>query len=413
MHSDLKAFLENCVTPFHFGQQVRKRLTGAHYAELREDVEEDWISPPQKGFVIRDQRALIAYNCTKMDSAVIVGTHCDSPALKTKPNFDTPDNTVNVAPYGGGQWASWYDRELRIAGRVLFRKGEEIKSELIDSKEPIAIIPSPPTQLSQEFVQTADINTQTHLVPIIGVPGCPTIKEWIAQQLQIEVGDIVDADLFFQDAQKPEFIGARREFIASQRIDNLLSTFTGLTAFLQSNPIEHMNVFVVFDNEEIGSCTRLGARCDFLDTFFRRMIKDDGERARFLARSYIISSDNSHAINPNYTKLYEDNHAPKMSKGTVIKRSPSSAYATDSASTVPLRQAANATKTKLQSLIMRNDIRGGMTLGPLISTNLGISTVDIGMPQLAMHSTRELASLKDVEDQIRLLATIFDNYKSS
>lgn len=400
-------FVDSCPTPFQFGEYVTKVLKDEGYTETKED--EDWGEMPEKGFLLRDGRALIAWQKDTLESAIIVGTHDDSPCLKLKPNYviQKPYPETNVLTYGGGLWATWYDRDLRLAGRV-YTHDEDGNEKAInfDSKEGIATIPSSPTT---EPRVKANVNVQSGLNPIIGTDPKLRLDEYIAKSCNISVGDIDSVEAAFVDAQPPSLVGTKGDFVASQRIDNLGSTFCALKAFLKSKPKNTLNVLVVFDHEEIGSATRHGAKSDLLSSFLERAVGKE-ELPAFVARSLVVSSDNAHAIHPNFSAKHEEMHAPKLGGGPVIKRSPGAAYATDSTSMFALKRAAGIVKVPLQDLINRNDTPSGSTIGPHVSALVGIPTVDIGQPQLAMHSVRELVAVKDIDYLIDLLECLYNNY---
>ncbi|KAK8893473.1 hypothetical protein M9Y10_021895 [Tritrichomonas musculus] len=402
-------FIQNCPTPFQFAQVASRLLLDAGYTELHEN--EDWgENPPKKGFVIREKRALIAFNIGGYESGIIVGTHCDSPVLRLDQNCEkvkTKYQVLDCNNYGGGIWMRWIDRPLRLAGCVI-KKNHEIVP--FDSIDPIAVIPS----LAVHFGNLQKNDHQANITnPIFALPNSTTLKQYICKKLNLEEWQIAAHELSLVDAYPPKIIGVNKQFLSSQRIDNLTSTFSAIKAFLASEPNNTVNILTVFDFEEIGSNTSTGAKGDFLTTILHKILPtyNSNKFNAFIARSLVVSSDNAHAVHPNYSSKHDVMHAPPMGSGVVLKKSPGVQYATDMASSYPLKKAAEVSGVPLQYLINRNDIPSGSTIGPHVSTLVGIPTVDIGQPQLAMHSIRELVTVKDVEYNTKLLIELYNHYE--
>ena len=356
-------FLDKCVTPYHFCEYAKSKLLAENYIEMPD--RRQWDTIPEKGFIIRSGRALIAFQIDKSqgmpDSMIIVGTHDDSPCLKVKPNYDSGKGVckeILVASYGGGRWYTWFDRGLRLAGRVYTSQngGEQF---LFDSVEPVAICPS------SIISDNPDDLSQSELLPFTGFQSSQNIISYIETKLNLPSESITQWDLSLLDAEPASTFSS---LVCSGRIDNLGSTFAGLTAFLNSKPKNTVNILVVFDNEEIGSSTPVGALGDFLSTCINHLFENKSKEV--IAKSLLISADNAHAIHPNYPQMHEKLHSPLIGHGLTIKKSPGSSYATDLTSEFPLRQAALKLGLNLQELINRNDIPGGSTIGPLSSALL-------------------------------------------
>lgn len=412
LKSDLLKFLNDSPVPYFFCEKMRETLEKEGFTEL--SIFDKWEDTPKKGFVINDNRALVAFNIGGYDSAIIVGTHSDSPCLKIR---DKPDinnkklKQVQVFTYGGGLWYTWLGRDLRLVGTVTIRNNNASQNEKtkkliqinFDSKDPIAFVPN------CDIGSKPNPNLDTGLIPIIGGRKSPTLLSYVAKSLKVNEEDIVDWDLSFVDANPPQ---SWRTFIESQRIDNLSSTFCAVKAFLQSEPKNTINILVVFDNEEVGSQSRFGACGDILSFVIKRLVKGGPKQLNpFIAKSLLVSSDNSHAIHPNFSSKHDKMHSPYLGKGVIIKKAPGATYATDMTSTYPVKHAANKCKIPLQYFMNRNDIPAGSTIGPIVSSLIGIPTVDIGLPQLSMHSVRETMAFKDVEHLINLLIELYNNYE--
>lgn len=404
---DFLTFLNESPVPYLFTENIRKTLTNNGYVELSEtDI---WTDIPQKGFVIRGNRALVAFNIGGYDSAIIVGTHSDSPCLKIrdKPDFNSRNlKQVRVYTYGGALWYTWIGRDLRLVGSVIVRnkdetdKSKRLVQRNIDSVDPIAFIPN-------YTVELKTLSEDNAIRPIIGGKKSKSLIEYIAETLQVNEEDIVDWDLSFVDAQPPS---ALRKFITSERLDNLGSTFSAVQAFLQSKPNNTINCLAVFDNEEVGSDSRFGAMSDLLPYVLKKLIIDPSQYYPFIARSLLVSSDNCHAYHPNFSKQYDTLHSPLLGNGVVIKKAPGASYATDMTSSFAIKHASQKLKIPIQYFMNKNDIPAGSTIGPIVSTLMGISTVDIGQPMLGMHSIRETMHFKDVTYLTQLLTELYNNY---
>lgn len=400
-------FLDDCPIPYFFNKYARQVLTESGFKEMDEGT---WDSIPKKGFVIRDERALVAFKVGGTDSFIAVGTHNDSPCLKTKPFSELPDkanlSSIHVSVYGGLTDFTWFDRDLRTAGLVYIKNEDgSLSNKLFDSREAIATIPS----TEQPAGKNPVINSEEDLQPYFGTGKVASFKTYLSKKLEVNEESIVGWDLSFVDAQPSAIIGTKKEFIAGPRIDNLGSTFSALKAFLASEPKGTINLLVVYDNEEIGSNTLCGAQGNFLSVVLHHLIPED-KYLSVMSKSYFISSDNAHAIHPNYPERHEALHQVKLGQGVVIKKSAFGNYGTDQLSTIPMKLAAEKIGAPLQYITTRNDRAGGGTIGKYIGKQIGVCTIDIGQPQLAMHSIRELISIKDITDLTVLLKELYDNY---
>lgn len=395
---ELCEFIQKCPTPFQFTQHASIQFLKAGYENLIEDY--SWgDNPPKKGFVIREDRALIAFNIGGYESGIIVGTHCDSPVLRLDiDNKNYAEEKVFCNFYGGGNWNRWVDRPLKIAGCVKLKNDQIIPVET----DPIAIIPSV-NQNMHKYIRS----------PVFALPKSTTLSKYISSHIGLSVSEIKSTELSLVDSYPPKIIGPNKDILSSERIDNLTSTFAAIKAFLSSEPKNTINILCVFDYEEVGSAPSAGAGHDFLETVIRKILPNRSQQQinAFIAKSLFVSSDNAHAIHPNYPRFHDDMHAPVMGSGVVVKKSPASSYATDLMSAFALKRAGEKIGISTPYLIGRNDGRSGSTIGPIVSTNLGIPAVDIGSPQLAMHSIREIVAVKDVESNMKLLIELYNNYE--
>jgi aspartyl aminopeptidase len=407
-------FIHNSPTPFHAVANMAQQLEGAGF--LRLDEAAAWkLQASGKYYVTRNDSSLIAFhlgNNTPLQYGLrMVGSHTDSPCLKLKPQ---PELTrlgyvqLGVEVYGGALLGPWFDRDLSIAGRVnLLDSQRQLHSCLIDFKKPVAVIPSLAIHLDREVNQKRSINAQTDLPPLLFQQkgeGAVDIRTILADQIQlqhpqVDVKNVLDFELALYDVNPPALVGLKEEFIASARLDNLLSCYVGLNSLLDSTG-QASKLLVVTDHEEVGSATASGASGNFLTSVIARMNEQLYEGTseslhRLLSRSFFISVDNAHGIHPNFADKHDSKHGPLLNAGPVIKFNANQRYATNSETSAYFRKLCAEVEVPLQSFVVRSDMGCGSTIGPLIATELGMPTLDIGVPTFAMHSIRELAGNKD------------------
>ena len=348
----------------------------------------------------------------------LVGSHTDSPCLKIKPEADISKHgyrQIGVEIYGGALLAPWFDRDLSIAGRISYRdKQGGVSSVLINMVRPIASIPSLAIHLDREVNKNRSINPQTQIIPILGLSDSDddSFRDIIMEQLQeeytqLDIDLLLDYDLCLYDTQAPAFIGYKNELLASARLDNLLSCYTGLRAIENIGAGEHTSVLACYDHEEVGSASTCGAQSPFLSDVIDRIYPNRETRNRAVNRSLMISADNAHAVHPNFADKHDANHLPVINGGPVIKFNANQRYATSSETAALFRNLCIETGVPIQTMAMRNDMACGSTIGPISATELGIPVVDIGIPQWAMHSIREMCGDKDAYYLYKVLQTFY------
>jgi aspartyl aminopeptidase len=400
---DLRAFLDASPSPFHAADSVRTRLTGAGFAEV--GLLDAWDDLPADGFVVRDG-AVIAWRSPAASSLAaatgfrLAGAHTDSPCLRVKPNPDGAAvgwKQLNVEVYGGILNNSWLDRDLGVAGRLTLGDGTHV---LVDVARGIARVPQLAVHLDRGVnAEGLKLDTQQHLRPVWGTgataPG--EFAEWIAE----EAGSDAPAfwELCLYDTQPAAVIGADASLLASGRLDNLLSCWAALDAIIAAAPVEAIAMVVLNDHEEVGSSSATGAAGPLLEHVLERHVAarggGRGELMRALAASSCISADNAHAIHPNYQDRHDHQHGPIVNRGPAIKINSNQRYATSSSTAAMFRRACEAADVPFQTFVSRNNMPCGSTIGPITATRLGIDTVDVGVPQLSMHSARELCGTDD------------------
>ncbi len=337
--------------------------------------------------------------------------HTDSPALQIKPQPDIHNGNyhkLGVEVYGGPLLRTWFDRPLAIAGRVHYLADTgEVAGTLFDSGRSVAIIPSLAIHLSQNEYKDKAIDKQKDIMPLTGLhlkkPFVAYIAEEIEKNKNTTVKKLLDFDLFLYDNSPPVLCGFNNEFITGSRLDNLLSCFVSAKAALSSSG-ERNYILLCSNHEEIGSTTQSGADGNFLLSFLERLIPDQQQRYQALANSISLSVDNAHATHPNFPDTHDQSHFISLNKGPVIKKNANHRYATTSATSSLFSMLAETVNVETQYFVMRNDMACGSTIGPTTSAKLGIQTVDVGIPTLAMHSIQETTGIKDPWLMYRVLA---------
>lgn len=400
----------------------------------------------------------------------IVGAHTDSPDLRLKPISKQEKGgllQVGVQTYGGGLFHTWFDRDLTVSGRVLVKSSSSstggaqprFESKLVTVDRPILRIPSLAIHLNRDVKEGFKFNYETHLVPIISsavnsqlnvkvnntsnasssssnngggdseektamqVSHHSVLLDVLAQELNCSVNDIVDMELSVVDVQPAVIGGALNEFIFSPRLDNLMSCFCSLQALFNTedslNEDNDIRVVALFDHEEVGSDSCQGAGSAWMNDIFVRLTKllgntDENSNATPVdalemakAKSFLISADMAHALHPNYTEKHTDTHRPEIHKGLVVKVNANQRYTTNAHSSLLMRQLASSAGVPLQQFVVRNDSLCGSTIGPIISSGVGIRAVDVGIPQLSMHSIREMCGTVDAANAVDLFTEFF------
>jgi len=420
----LKQFLAESPTPFHATENIAAALQQADFVELKEN--QQWsIQQGGKYFVTRNGSSIIAFINGKSvaeKGVRMVGAHTDSPCLRVKPNPELNRQGVfqlGVEVYGGVLLNPWFDRDLSLAGRVNYVGNDgELDSALIDFKKPIAVIPSLAIHLDREANDKRTINKQNHLPPVLmQVSGDKKDKtdfrSLLLEQLKaqgVEASKVLDYELSFYDVQAPALTGLNEDFLSSARLDNLLSCYVGLQGMLQAaENTEQSCLLVCNDHEEVGSASAAGAQGPMLKNVLERWLPDVEERSRAIDSSSMISADNAHAVHPNFSDRHDNNHGPKMNEGPVIKINANQRYASNSETQAMFRHLCEQENVPVQAFVVRSDMACGSTIGPITATEIGVKTVDIGLPQLGMHSIRELCGARDPEYLCKVLKRFYSS----
>lgn len=418
----LLAYLDGAPTPFHAVAAARRLLEAAGFSAL--DERDSWrLGPGARHYVTRNGSALIAFvlgDRPCVDSGIrMVGAHTDSPCLKIRPHPEMRAHgywQLAVEVYGGALLNPWFDRELAIAGRITLRDaGGTLRSRLIDWREPLAVIPSLAIHLDREANEKRSINRQTQLPAIVACAGDAADAFDLREALRTRLADddpalagasVLDYELALYDPRPAAWVGWRREFLASARLDNLLSCYVAVRALVGCRS-PGSRLIVLNDHEEVGSGSAAGARGTFLPSVLERLTGGGDALARTMARSLLVSTDNAHGIHPNHPDKHDANHAPVLNGGPVLKINHNQAYASNGETAAVFREACARAGVPLQVFVARGDMGCGSTIGPLAAAALGVATVDVGVPTFAMHSIRELAGRSDAESLRRALEVCF------
>ncbi len=404
-------FLNAAPTPFHAVQVMADKLLAAGFKELHE--ENQWNTEPGKYFVTRNQSSIIAFNLGSTElpkSGIrIVGAHTDSPCLKAKPRPNRNKlgyHQIGVEVYGGVLLNPWFDRDLSLAGRVTHKSTEgKLQNTLIDLKKPIAIIPSLAIHLDREANNNRKVNPETDMAPVLLQSEADySLEELIAPHINDH--EILATELSFYDTNPAAVIGERDQFLASARLDNLLSCFTGLTSLVEADN-NHTNLLVCNDHEEVGSASFSGAEGTFLRDVLERITNPGEDRRRTFARSLLISTDNAHGIHPNYPDKHESNHGPILNEGPTVKFNANQRYATNSETAGYFKALCQSVDVPIQEFVNRADMTCGSTIGPITAKEIGVKTLDVGVPTFAMHSIRELAGTEDAYNLMLALKALY------
>ena len=410
-------FIEKSPTAFQAVDEMQKRLTENGFEVLSE--KEYWkLIPGGKYLVTRNNSALIAFCIPEKESRVfhIMASHSDSPSFKIKENPEIKvDNSyvkLNVEKYGGMLMAPWFDRPLSVAGRVIIRRNGGLKEKLINIKRDLVMIPNLAIHMNREANNGVSYNPQKDLQPLFAAGNTDrTLLEIIAEQTGIKKEDIISHDLFLYNRMPGTIWGADKEFVSSARLDDLQCAFASMEGLLRAQNHESIAVHCVMDNEEVGSGTKQGAASTFLKDTLLRINMGLGrtyeEYLMTLAGSFMVSADNAHALHPNYTDKTDPTNHPVLNKGIVIKFNANQKYCTDAVSAAIFKELCTKAGVPYQTFVNRSDIAGGSTLGNISNTQVPMNTVDIGLPQLAMHSPYETAGVKDTEYLVRAAEELF------
>lgn len=416
---ELIHFIESSPSCFHAVNFMEDLLLKEQFIQLREN--EKWrIQRGGRYFVVRNGSALIAFTVPEQDfpGMRIMASHSDSPSFKIKenPELEAENHYIrlNVEGYGGMLCAPWFDRPLSVAGRVITKNKDtgNFEARLINIDRDLVMIPSLAIHMNREANKGYSYNIQKDMLPLYGgISAKGTFLKTVADAAGIKEDEILGHDLFLYNRQKGSVWGASQEYISGPRLDDLQCAFASLKGFLAAPRKSFLAVHCVLDNEETGSATKQGAASTFLyDTLTRAYCSLGMKKEDYLihlADSFMISADNAHAVHPNYTDKADPSNRPFLNGGIVIKFNAGQKYCTDALSAAMFRDICREAGVPVQTFANRSDMAGGSTLGNISNTRVALNTVDIGLPQLAMHSPYETAGAEDTGYLIKAAEKFF------
>lgn len=415
VNQELFEFIKSCPTAFHTVAEVSARLKKEGYVRLEEG--EEWnLQDDGKYFVTRNGSSLIAFRMQeKFDRFMITASHGESPAFKVKPDPEMVEGyciKLNTEKYGGMIYHSWMDRPLSVAGRIVVQTDRGMETRLVNVDRDLLMIPSLAIHM-ETSKESTPLNPQKDLLPLFrNETEKGGFWKLIAETAGVAEEEILGGDLFLYCRAFGTIWGKDGEFISAPRLDDLQCVFGTLQGFLQGESADALPVYCVFDNEEVGSGTKQGAKSTFLSDTLQGICEARGmsrrEYRRAVANGFMLSADNGHAVHPNYPEKADPTHRPKLNGGLLLKYNANQKYTTDAVSEGMVRYLCKKEGIPLQKYVNRSDIPGGSTLGNLSGEKVSINTADIGLAQLSMHSAYETAGAKDTEYLIRAIGGFYN-----
>lgn len=419
MTDKLFKFIAESPTSFHTVEAIKKRLDAHGFTALKEN--EHWkLSPSHKYYVIRNSSSIIAFDLSSsMPTAFkIVASHSDFPSFKLKEN-----NTVtvknkyvklNTEGYGGMINYSWLDRPLSVAGRLVIKDNNSLSEKLVNIDRDLVIIPSLAIHMNRKVNDGIELNKQIDMLPLFAQNSEDTsgIVDLICDEYSINKDNVLGHDLFLYNRMSGSYVGASKEYICAPRLDDLMCAYSSLEGFLESESTEAVKIYACFDNEEVGSSTINGAASSFLSDTVKRLCNSlslsEEQYHIALANSIMLSEDNGHAVHPNHPEKTDSENCIFMNDGVVIKSQAGKKYSTDALGSAICKDICKQNDIPIQFFANRSDEAGGSTLGSIASCRLPVMTIDIGLAQLAMHSSYETAGAYDLNYMIRFNKAFFE-----
>ncbi|MBE6730197.1 MAG: M18 family aminopeptidase [Ruminococcaceae bacterium] len=413
---DLFSFIEKSTDAFHAVKTAGEMLEEKGFTYISE--KSVWNLESGKYYTKRNNSSLLAFEIPEgeVSGFNIVSAHTDSPNFKVKELSDMKvENNytkLNTEPYGGMIMASWLDRALGISGRILLKTENGVKEILVDTEKEYCIIPNLAIHMQRDINDGHKYNPQVDMLPLIGDEKAD-LGEYFANKYGFNKEDILSHDLFLYPMEKGRIIGNNGEFIACSRLDDLQCAYSAVKAICESEKTSKIKIAAIFDNEEVGSGTKQGADGSFLFDLIERICEcknySANKKHSLIAGSFMVSADNAHAVHPNFTGVMDQTNRNYLNKGIVIKFNANQKYTTDGVSSALFKSILNKNEVPFQIFHNRSDMRGGSTLGNISNSHVSLNTIDIGVPQLAMHSAYETAGIKDTYYMVTAMKGFFES----
>ena len=408
----LMDFIRRSPGRYHAVENVRQRMEAAGFTRLLE--REPWqLKPGGKYYVERGGSSILSFRLPEKapERLRLILAHSDSPTFKIKPGETiTADGItrLNVEKYGGAILTTWFDRPLSVAGRVLVQESGKIVSRLVCVDRDLLMIPSLAIHLSDP---KQELSVQTHLLPVLSADGSETATDDVLRECGVDPETVLASDLFVTCRMEPTIWGAHHELLSAPRLDDLACVYGAMEGFLAVEAGEDVLMHCALDNEEVGSHSKQGAASTFLRDAVDRICAaygfDVDARAAMLARSVFISADNAHAAHPAYPAVYDPVNRPRLNGGVVLKHHAGHRYITDATSASLFRLICREHDIPMQEYTNHSDQRGGSTLGNVSNTQVSLNGMDIGLPQLAMHSAYETMGANDPAHLVRFASAFY------
>ena len=413
---ELLEFIKKAPTAYQAVDEMRRMLKGAGAVELSET--ETWkLEDGGLYFLVRNDSALLAFRyLDSKEGFRIFAAHADSPSFKVKENPEiVVENSyvkLNVERYGGMLMSTWFDRPLSVAGRVIVKKDGELKSLSVNVDRDLLLIPNLAIHMNREANDGYKYNAQQDMLPLLGgIESKGRFMEIVAEAAGVPAEDILGHDLYLYPRVTPVVWGADGEYISAPRLDDIECAYAGLSGFLAGKKAENIPVFCMFDNEEVGSGSIQGAASSFLQDTVLRISEAHGDseedRVIRIRKSFLISADNGHAVHPNHPEKTDPTNRPKLNGGVLLKYSANLRYTTDGKSAAMFREICKEADVPVQIFFNRSDMMGGSTLGNISLMHVPVHSVDIGLAQLAMHSSYDTAGVQDYGYMEKMAETFF------
>lgn len=413
--NELLTFIENSPSSFHVIANFRAMLASQGYTELYESA--PWaLEAGGKYFVVRNESSILAFRLPKKDFCgfMMSAAHSDSPTFKVKENPEAPNSfcvRLSTEKYGGMLMSTWFDRPLSVAGRLIVRENGRLVTKLVNIDRDLLIIPSVAIHMNRAANDGVKLMANIDTYPLYG--GAASKGTFLAEAAKaagVAEEAICGHDLSLYLRGRGTVLGANGEYIAAPKLDDLECAFACMKGFLAAKPSDSVPVCCVFDNEEVGSATKQGAASTFLPDVLRRINaacgRTEEEYCTAVANSFLVSADNAHAMHPNHPEFSDAQNCPQLGGGVVIKYNASQRYATDAVSDAIFRTVCADAGVPVQTYANRSDLPGGSTLGSIANTKVSLSTVDIGLAQLAMHSAYETAATADLDSLVAAMTEL-------